>query len=39
MRYRFLYVGAEISWSDTMHTLPDHQGRLEDYSPTSRWPM
>jgi len=27
---------AEIGWSDTMNTLPDHQGRLEDYSLTNR---
>jgi len=22
---------AEVGWSDTTNTLPDHQGRLEDY--------
>jgi len=27
---------AEIGWNDTMNTLPDHQGRHEDYSLTNR---
>ena len=30
---------AEIGWSDTMNTLPDHQDRPEDYSLTNRQPM
>ena len=30
---------AEISWSDTVNTLPDHQGRLEDsWSTNARGP-